>query len=251
MFALTVYFFVVILLRAIRSEDNSTELAPMKTNETASTNSTTTEATTIELSAKNATTKEFKPSPHLETFYEYNRTPVVPAMAEAKTNLNAGEVGPQSNSRSFFWPIGDMFDKKPAVSTTTESSWVRRVVFPQATVETTRDRPYAFVTAGNSVLPSFGRPPPRIPVSVADNPRGYGHGPSKWDQFEGGGTKGPMIMHKTQYESYGPPEPTSSGVSAISPVKKIIGLLAALVPIGLLISALTPSVIQVMPVNTT
>lgn len=244
MLFITFYFLVVFFLCAIHAEDNST----VATTENVTISST--EATIerkIELNVKNVsiTSTEFRPSPQLETIYEYNKNPVVPAIGEAKSILNAGEAISQPNSRSFFWPISDMFNKRPA-TTTEPSAWTRRVVFPQTTAETTRDRPYPFVTA----VSHYG-PPSSSGISAPDNPRGYGYGPSKWDQFEGGVTKRPVIMHKTHFESYGPPEPTSSGVSTISPVKKIIGLLAALVPIGLLISALTPSVIQVVPMNIT
>lgn len=254
MFVVTFYVLVVFLLCAIHAEDNSTAA------KTENVTILPTEATIqrkIELNVgsntgdgvKNVsiTSTEFKPSPQLETVYEYNKNPVVPAVGEAKSALNAGEALSQPNSRSFFWPISDMFSNRPA--TTTESStWTRRVVFPQTTVETTRDRPYPFVTTAVSHYSA----PTSSGYGAPDNPRGYGYGPSKWDQFEGGGaTKRPMIMHKTHFESYGPPEPTPNGVATISPVKKIIGLLAALVPIGLLISALTPSVIQVVPMNVT
>lgn len=211
------------------------------------------------LDTNNASLKEFRPSPQLETIYEFNKTPVVPVVGEAKeiSNLNQPH---QANARTFFWPLSNEAGKQPA--TTTEAAWVRRVVFPQTTAETTRDQPYPFVTSSNNVpiIPHAGTfGPSRIPPSSygstsPDNPRGYSYNPSKWDQYGSSGigvNKNPAIMHKTHYESYGPPEATPTGVSKISPIKKIIGLLAAFIPLGLLISALTPSVIQVVPMNTT
>lgn len=262
MFVLSCYLCIFLISASLAEDSSANNATETQKNETESTTEISIQRK-IEFSAdsdnvtKNGSERAFRPSPQLETVYEFNRDPVVPAVGEAKqvSNLNWGEQIPQPNSRSF-WPLSDMFNKKPTA--TTEPPWVRRVVFPQTTAETTRDRPYPFVTASNFGSNFESRPPPRIPPTLSsygsapDNPRGYGYAPSKWDQYEpGGATKGPMIMHKTHYESYGPPEPTTSSVSTVSPIKKIIGLLAALVPIGLLLSALTPSVVQVVPMNAT
>lgn len=222
MFVLTIYFPVVFFLCVIRADEvkeTKNETEPMRPSE-----------------------KEFRPSPQLETIYEHNEHPVIPAAAEAKqSTFDLREPTLQVNSRSF-WPFSE--PSKPLATTTTEQPWVRKVVFPQSTVETIRDTPYPFITSNT---PHFGTyVPPRLPPSVSgfgDDPRGYGA--SKWDK-EGGNR--PLITHKTHYEGYGPPE---QAPSSVSPLKKIIGLLAAFIPIGLLISALTPSVIQVIPMNTT
>lgn len=273
MFVLTVYFLFVFLLCAISADEDISSNSTIKLNVSNIGNITELSTKTpiqhkVEeleglLETKNSSlVKVFKPSPQLDTVYEFNKTPVVPAVGEAKQLTN---VQSQANARTFFWPMSEA-SKQPA--TTTEASWIRRVIFPHSTVETTRDQPYPFVTNGN--YPSathFGnfetRAPPRIPPTSSsygissgpNNPRGYSYNPaSKWDQFASSGvgaTKGPVITHKTNYESYGLPEANSGGVSKISPIKKIIGLLAAFIPLGLLISALTPSVIQVVPVNTT
>lgn len=270
MFQLTVYSFFVIfsLCKTQALEDviaNSTaQVSGISINETG--NSSTNVSTELSIDrkiqiseglidTKNLSTKEFRPSPQLETIYEYNKDPVVPVMGEAKTVS-------QANARTFFWPLND--NKQPSPPATAEPPWTQRVIFPQTTAETTRDQPYPFVTS-NTAYPSqhFDNRPSRIPPTVSygtpssDNPRGYAN-PTKWDQFGNSGigsnyNKGPAIMHKTHYESYGPPiESTSSSIAtSVSPIKKIIGLLAAFIPLGLLISALTPSVIQVVPMNTT
>lgn len=271
MFVLTVYFLFVFLLCAISADEdittnNTVKLTVNKIGNITEFSTETPIQRKVELDdgdPKNSTLiKEFKPSPQLDTVYEFNKTPVIPVVGEAKQLTN---VQSQANARTFFWPMSDEA-KQPA--TTTEAPWVRRVIFPHSTVETTRDQPYPFVTSGNypsaANLGNFEtRPPPRIPATSSsygissgpDNPRGYSYNPaSKWDQFSSSGvgaTKGPVITHKTNYESYGLPEANSGGVSKISPIKKIIGLLAAFIPLGLLISALTPSVIQVVPMNTT
>lgn len=266
MFVLTVYFLFVFSLCAIRADEDISANNTIKLNVnepgniTEFTTDTPIQRKVEQLDSlsdiKNSSVKEFRPSPQLETAYEFNKNPVIPVVGEAKQLTN---VQSQANARTFFWPMSDT----PA--TTTEATWVRRVIFPHSTVETTRDQPYPFVTSNHpsaTQLESFeSRPPPRIPPTLSsygssglDSSRGYGYNPSKWDQFASSGlgaTKGPVITHKTNYESYGLPEASPGGVSKISPIKKIIGLLAAFIPLGLLISALTPSVIQVVPMNTT
>lgn len=209
----------------------------------------------------------FKPSPHLETIYEYNKAPVVPAMPEAKhiSNINFGETGTRSSDGRFTWTGKDWTN-----TATTEQPWVNRVAFPPSHVPTSKDRPYQFLTSGNSPAVSssktfggfgipqrspsdsyvYGNAKPRPDYADLSNPgidsnRGYGSG--SWDKFEKGGVERRPVTHKTQYD-YTPPEKSSL---MISPIKKIIGLLAAFIPIGLLISALTPSVIQITPINMT
>lgn len=255
MFALTFYFLFVLLLCAIQAEEitaeNTTKTSKLNTNDTGNstepTNQRKIELIDGLLDTKNTPLKEFKPSPQFENIYEFNKIPVKPAIGEAK------QQQPQANARTFFWPMIDT-SKQPV--TTTEATWVRRVIFPHTTAETTRDQPYPFITSNNPGTTHFGafetRPPPRIPPTLNsygssgfDNPRGYGYSASKWDHFRNSGSR-------THYESYGLPEASpSSGLSKISQIKKVIGLLAAFIPLGLLISALTPSVIQVVPMNTT
>lgn len=211
---------------------------------------------TTSSSAKKSDT--FRPSPHLETIYEYNKVPVAPAAPEAKhiSNLNFGE-------RSFPWTERD-FSK----TATTEQPWVNKVVFPTSHVATSKDRPYQFLTSGHSpstlASKTFGAPqgassgppygyakprPSRPDYMGLGSSGSSGYGSGNWDKFETGGNERRPTTHKTNYE-YGPPDKTNTGL-AISPIKKIIGLLAAFIPIGLLISALTPSVIQITPVNMT
>lgn len=192
---------------------------------------------------------DFRPSPQLETIYEYNKFPVVPAMPEAKhiTGLNTGEFSLTNPDRNPW--------RKTDFQRTTEQPWVNRVSFPQPTVATVRDRPYPFLTSNSPhpVLTSktYGVPQDSSigPYSKPNRPEFTGYGTSfggsgnGWNKFEKTG------LEKTQLE-YAAPEKHPSAYS-ISPLKKIISILAAFIPIGLLISALTPTVIQVTPVNMT
>lgn len=207
---------------------------------------------------------DFRPSPLLETTYEYNKFPVVPAAPEAKhlSPFNTGEAA--ANFGGYPWRKND-----PSRTSITEKPWVNRVVFPQPTVPTSKDQPYPFLTSQNNnknVLMSktFGVSPPYSSPSPYDfekpqRPRpqfsGYGYsGPSSagvWDKFEAGvGDRRPAVEKTHAGDFYGLSE-KPAGASAISPIKKIISILAAFIPIGLLISALTPSVIQITPVNMT
>lgn len=206
----------------------------------------------------------FRPSPHLETIYEYNKVHVAPAMPEAKhiSGINFGE-GATRASGGFPWT-----EKGFSKTATTEPPWVNKVVFPSSHVATSKDRPYQFLTSGNAATltsKTFGvpqgsssgpygytRPRPRpnyTGLSGSSTGSGGGYETGSWDKFENGGVDRRPTTHKTHYD-YTPPDKSNTSL-AISPIKKIIGLLAAFIPIGLLISALTPSVIQITPVNMT
>ncbi|EFA01737.2 hypothetical protein TcasGA2_TC007333 [Tribolium castaneum] len=157
---------------------------------------------------------EFRPSPHLETYYEFNKFPVPPALPEAKhfSHLNFGESLPH-------WP--------------TESPWSSKIKFPTTSpVPTTKERPYEFYNAEKSTGKSYNVP-----------------------------TKTDQLVHKNHFD-FSAPVPPSGGskLGAIatpehdalgSPWKKIIKFLTAFIPIGLLISALTPTVITVQSMNGT
>lgn len=208
---------------------------------------------------------DFRPSPLLETTYEYNKFPVVPAAPEAKhlSPFNTGETA--ANFGGYPWRNND-----PSRTLITEKPWVNRVVFPQPTVPTSKDQPYPFLTSQNNnnknilMSKTFGVSPPYSSASPYDfqktqRPRpqfsGYGYSePSSagvWDKFETGvGDRRPAVEKTHQGDFYGLSEKPAAA-SAISPIKKIISILAAFIPIGLLISALTPSVIQITPVNMT
>lgn len=84
---------------------------------------------------------DFKPSPQLETQYEYNKFPVVPAFPEAK-HFNSGGV--QLYSENVPW-----FEK--TTRTPTESPWMSKIRFPSqpSTVGGHSNHPYPFYTGND------------------------------------------------------------------------------------------------------
>lgn len=183
------------------------------------------------LNSPNSTEKsEFRPSPHLETYYEFNKFPVPPALPEPKhfSHLNFGETLPQ-------W-------------TTSEAPWATRVKFPTSTVPTTKERPYEFYGDNKSTGKSYNIP------TKSDNPLESWH--NKFMNYDK-----KQLVQKHQFDFSAPVAPTGGtkpfGYDKPSqdiqgnPWKKIIKFLTAFIPIGLLISALTPTVITVQSMNGT
>ncbi|XP_045478916.1 uncharacterized protein LOC123683949 [Harmonia axyridis] len=204
---------------------------------------------------------EFRPSPEVkELTFERNIVPVKPAYAEAKhTSLNVDEQFGKSNSP---W----------------ETTWnPANFRFPETKVPTAKDRPYKFEenrgrtfgfsgkndydSASDKPLINLGA---KIPISASGG-GGTGIGGAAWDI---GGYSYPSsnryLPKKPSYgyEYGGYIEKPPTGIEHHggheypvkkydNPWKKIIKIIAAFIPIGLLISALTPTIITVSPVNAT
>ncbi|XP_065158592.1 uncharacterized protein [Atheta coriaria] len=186
--------------------------------------------------------KDFRPSPQLETIYEYNRFPVVPAHPEAKTFGTSIKI-PIHSTLSH---VLDNEEEEPE-----KDVWTSKVRFPHTHPVTVNDHPYPYLKDG-------------IDKGSATAYGGYGHS-GQGHQKDLGLVKRP-IMHKHSYGGEGgwdktlkrkPPSKTyhedggyHTDLSS-SPWKKIIKILTAFIPIGLLLSALTPSIITIGPMNGT
>lgn len=211
----------------------------------------------------------------MEPYYEYNKFPVKPAQPEAKS------FAPWDNIQNYWEPNAGGRNQNPWTAgspplTTTEQSWTNRVKFPGIP-------PYKFVGQGAvqpTNLPSittegfnfnkkigvpnkpgesydpnnYARPMQKTfyEYNMLEKPfgddayhsydysghggyGGYGYGYG-YDQHE-------IVPHKSYgHSGYGMEH---SGGYKKSPWKKILKFLAAVIPIGLLISALTPTMITV------
>lgn len=240
---------------------------------------------------------DFRPSPQLDTYYEYNRFPVIPAHPEPKhfggINLNDKPIRadiPWLDTR----PINNF------PTTTQQPSWYNKINFPttQNPFLTVRDHPYPYLLTGNYPETTTKSQYPYIITGTSGidtttrvqypfvvtgtnfetttrNPGylsstgfskfgGFEHGnsqnsfSSKFGGYGGGknsligGGGGNSFLQKTHFESPHSISPISgAGASAVSPWKKVIKFLTAFIPLGLLISALTPTVINVSPINMT
>lgn len=192
------------------------------------------------------TKSDFRPSPHLETYYEFNKVPVPPAFPEAKHHHSLFAGNSQTN-----WP-----GKYP----TTEQPWL--VKFPAPSVPTTKERPYNFYGEKQKLLPA--KSDHLYPTKATLNHHYHSTKPMV-----------PQAIHKSHHNfDFNVPvaveKPIAYGVSGYgdgldysekphrhelidhgNPWKTIIKILTTFIPIGLLISALTPTVITVTSVNGT
>ncbi|XP_044749390.1 uncharacterized protein LOC123310080 [Coccinella septempunctata] len=204
---------------------------------------------------------EFRPSPEVkEVAYERNIFPVKPAYPEAKhSNFN-------NEDEQFSRPLSQW--GRPD-----ETPWNVNFRFPEAKIPTSKDRPYKFEenrgrtygfsgkndyeTASQKPLINLGA---KIPISSSGSGTGLG---SSWDLGAGYPYNINKYLPKKPEYDYGvyiEKPPTGVGHHGghdypakkyDSPWKKIIKILAAFIPIGLLISALTPTIITISPVNNT
>ncbi|KAJ8951005.1 hypothetical protein NQ318_006389 [Aromia moschata] len=230
-------------------------------------------------SKKDGKLENFRPSPQLETYYEYNKFPVKPALPEPKTFGNFGEgrfsldswtkrplVPPWTEGHQTHQPNPNSWPSKP---TTTQQTWVSRVKFPSTSHGSTNENPYEFVTNNNKISnhPSANFPPttegfafnkPVVNSNKKAKPTSW-----FWNTFMGQGTnekKGPEPIQKTFYDynllekppQYGYSKEPEYGLSSgPNPWHKVAKLLTAIIPIGLLISAFTPTVVTITSVNDT
>lgn len=265
----------------------------------------------ILLNSRNSSEKsdklsDFKPSPQLETYFEYNRFPVVPALPEAKhfTQFNTNEK--PIRSEVFSWT------ESPKLLTTHNQILYNKINFPTTQVpfltsknhpypyfinnnypeittkssylneppsrdsyNTTTDIQYPYVITGtnhdttskntnNGNLPNYSKQNGFLPgnfgnPSAISNNYGNLHSgisekfganifdkPSVWNKGEYSGIGG-LPLQKPNFEH------TISPSTELhqSPWKKIIKFLTAIIPIGLLLSALSPTIINVSPTNAT
>lgn len=241
----------------------------------------------LKMENKTGNMENFKPSPQLETYYEFNKFPVIPALPEAKTFGSFSNPGysinnwdekattpiPWSNNQG----LGNSWYENPRrqnpwgetnSNPATEQPWISRVKFPSPPVH---ENPYKFVSNDdnlNSYLPpvsfpttesfSFNRPVETPNRNVNKPSQGF------WQKLMGTTVnKNAVAVQKTFLDynlmekppHYGTPdkeyETGMSPYGSPNPWKKIIKLLTAIIPIGLFISALTPTVITVTSVNDT
>ncbi|KAF5308912.1 hypothetical protein FQR65_LT00612 [Abscondita terminalis] len=272
----------------------------------------------------NSSSGSFKPSPQVETYYEYNRVPVVPALPEPKYALdfNINDKLPHVENRPWM-------DKPTVIKIPSRlPSWNNKISFPttQSSYLPLDNQPYQYVVEGNFQEATTSRNQYPYPAATGQNdvnsknqfsytapeanyetttrtsnydnqpnyPR-FGSMPGyetttthpNYNSFTSytkfgvtpSGNSGPGIsnkygdpfVHKGGY--YGNPsgmEVSSPGEhpyihkthyghsSAMipyeppmqSPWKKVIKFLSAVIPIGILLSALTPTIINVAPMNT-
>ncbi|KAK5643575.1 hypothetical protein RI129_007420 [Pyrocoelia pectoralis] len=230
---------------------------------------------------------DFRPSQPLETYYEYNRFPVVPAQPEAKyfSGVSIDDKPMRFEDR----PWIEKANIVQLPSTTIRSYISNKIKFPtttQSTYQTINEQAYPFLTNLNYLETSTRSPYPyALPGSEYTTPKtsnydsqqgytkfggtGVGNALSGitnkfGDLFSGknsyfpqnpisvsaSGYGGNPTAHKTHFEQQQVMIPTE-GAMMPSPWKKVIGFLTAIIPLGLLISALTPSFINVPPANTT
>lgn len=201
----------------------------------------------------NETKKElftnFRPSPPLEPFYEFNKSPVAPVYPDPK-HVSYFQSEDFASLNKDNWNM--------ARRVTTDQPWTTHVKFPTTDVA---DRPYSFTNTAQlpssnylpSTKPSFAfNKPVEIPKkgfgSVAKVPAWEKHGNRPYGGEYNLLERPPAYTHHLQktYESGG----LSEGYKG-NPWKKIIKFLTAFIPISLLISALTPTVITVTAVNET
>lgn len=230
----------------------------------------------------NMNMKDFKPSPPVQT-YEFNKVPVKPAIPEAKffneksSGNSWGQNSWQDQPRSYDWSGGDnswntkvRFPTNSGASTSGNSKGdqhspnVIEVGYPNRknTESYPSGRPTNFPK--KSINDIYGPPeatgmrPPQHKTFVDYNlmekppyyeeevlyPTSYGasyeiNRPHKTQGY--GGYGGDYGAHGVEYGGHG------GGNLGFykSPWKKIIKFLATIIPIGLLISALTPNVITV------
>lgn len=197
---------------------------------------------------------EFRPSPEVKDLtFERNLFPVKPAYPEAKHTSLTGE--------EFRKPVSQW--EKPE-----ETPWNVNFRFPETRIPTSKDRPYKFEEnrgrtygfSGKNDYDSGSHKPlinlgAKIPISSS----GTGLG-SSWDIGGYPYSNNKYLPKKPyEYEYGGYIEKPSTGIEHHeypakkydNPWKKIIKIIAAFIPIGLLISALTPTIITVSPMNNT
>ncbi|XP_074039324.1 uncharacterized protein [Leptinotarsa decemlineata] len=243
--------------------------------------------------------QQFKPSPHLGTYYEHNPFPVTPAHAEAKSHGSYFPRVWEENPRTSLNNNPVVWTETPSVPTWMEKQniqnpWEQNVwtenpqqnVLPgKTTIDTGKvkfpitghDRPYQFVTVVENVpLLDYSVTTESLPIInhrkiKFKNP--LEPTSSFWGKLLGYGNakdKVPEPLQKTFYDynslekplqlntyeipkehTYNVDQYEPYGRYAVNPWKKVIKFLATIIPIGLFISALTPTVITVSSANDT
>lgn len=236
---------------------------------------------------------DFKPSPHLETFYEYNRDPVPPAHPEAKTLAGGYNLGLSSSLGSAPW-----LEKSVKHTFTTETPWASKVRFPPSHSISGNNygylppsEPTATTIVGkrpiNTYLPqddgavykqshfssskgsslynnhgkeTFITQPSKSFTASSSNELGgpLSGFPTSFQSDDYKTRPTEVVSYEAEGDSWAKPKPKPNldfldnpkGALGVSPWKKIIKILTAIIPVGLLISALTPSVINIHPANT-
>ncbi|KAL1506037.1 hypothetical protein ABEB36_005472 [Hypothenemus hampei] len=239
-----------------------------------------------ELNATKTDEKKFKPSPQLENYYKFNRFQVRPAYPEPKTVPNYQDITASSDDKrnSYargevlsteeenqlpFKPTGFVTFKQPTISNLKENNDLTtdRIKFSSV------NAPYPYVTNHIPINCCQGSVNTGYPVkksSVNYPNREYDNqnlagapsiaAPSSGRDFDFTklveSPRSPYYSNQKTYEThYNLMEKPSYEVyhhnpfQDMSPWKKILKLLATFIPIGLLISALTPTVITVTNVN--
>lgn len=235
----------------------------------------------------NSSSIEFRPSPQLETYFEYNKFPVIPAFPESKHIAQellhgAAREIPFENQKHRRQQQQQQWHERSApvaVTTATEQSpWYSRVKFPSTGTGggggNINERPYQFEhhqpiheKSHSILLGENGGVSLNKPVPSSNRDAYYNNNNNKvpglisgWDKFEQNSF---VNSNRRPYNPYNKPSyhPTTIGTNhgllspekpySVNPWKKIIKFLTTFLPIGLLISALTPTVITVQAVNDT
>ncbi|KAB0800170.1 hypothetical protein PPYR_08050 [Photinus pyralis] len=232
-------------------------------------------------SSPNKKFDNFRPSQQLETYYEYNRFPVPPALPEAKYYPGISIDDKPSRFEHRPWPEKASILQLPSTTTRTFNNG-NKIKFPtttQSSYQTINEQhPYPYLTSLNYLETTSKSPFPYLgPISTQktpnyENQQGY----SKYGGTGVGNTLsgGDLFNHKDVFYGHNPPDLSATGYGGHpvahkthfdqqqvvipaeppmipSPWKKVIGFLTAIIPLGLLISALTPSFINVNPINNT
>lgn len=247
---------------------------------------------TIE-SAATIRPKDFRPSPQLETYYEYNKVPVVPVLPESKTIKGYG-IRLSGLPGSAPWLETSFKYNKPEENIQ-EEEHKTQIRFPTTTnVIPKETQTYGYLPHGpedtrnkhkstqhqDSLESSLGIKDNHLYTALSSKPYQFEQ-PYAEHNNEQFGSLGPPfygfdsledikpykehahINTEIKYEkpSYPKKQPyhkpdlsiLDKGIAPFGALtwKKIIKFLTTFIPLGLLISALTPSVINVTPVNQT
>lgn len=171
--------------------------------------------------------RDFRPSPHLGDIYDFPLSPPVPQVKHS-VNFNMWEKPP-------------VWTNNIQLTTESNRNMQTMVKFPtEPTVVTANDYPYPFVKESPvSERSNVGATYEFITITNQERPyyglSGYG-GSVRYPQFSETANKNLELQGKPNFLDH-------------IPWKKITKFLTAAIPIGLLIGALTPNVINVSPVN--
>ncbi|GJQ82851.1 hypothetical protein Trydic_g2590 [Trypoxylus dichotomus] len=174
--------------------------------------------------------RDFRPSPHLETYYEF-ATP----FPLQETKQSAGYDFDKSQRSAWI----------DRIELTTESTWgSNRIKFPtqKPEITTSNDHPYPFVKQGSISEKNNGATTYEFITITNNEPEHSYYG------FSAPGAEFQQ-SHLLGHKQLGLQE--RPGVLDSIPWKKVVKFLTAAIPIGLFIGALTPNVINISPVNAT